>query len=93
MYFTGNDGLQNIFDCQPTFSTLQSQKNKGTDYILSWKSRGLYSFTLFPHCTHFLHSIKFFGDKIGIKVDKDHLVVEQNNCTTKKCWLSKSVLF
>ena len=83
MYFTGNDGLQNIFVCQPTFRTFQSQKDKGTDYILSLKSRGLYSFTLFPQCTHFLHGIKFFGDKIGIKVDKNHLVVEQNNYTTK----------
>ena len=38
IYFTGDDGLQNKFVYQPTFSTLQLQKEKGIDYILSWKS-------------------------------------------------------
>ena len=38
IYFTGDDGLQNMFVYQPTFSTLQLQKEKGIDYILSSKS-------------------------------------------------------
>ena len=29
MYFTDNDGLQNMFVYQPTLSTLQLQKGKG----------------------------------------------------------------
>ena len=35
MYFTGDNDLQNMFVYQPTFSTLQLQKNKDTDYIIS----------------------------------------------------------
>ena len=39
---------QNVFFHHPTFSSLQLQKDKGTDYILSCKSKGLYNCTLFP---------------------------------------------
>ena len=53
--------------------------NKGTDYILSWKSKGLYTSKLKQLYIAFLHSIKLSGYGIGIKLDKDPLVVEQNN--------------
>ena len=33
--------------------------------------------------TGFLHSIKLSGYRMGIKLDKDPLAVEQNNYTTK----------
>ena len=34
MYFVGDDGSQNMFVYQPTLDTLESKKDKGTDYIL-----------------------------------------------------------
>ena len=39
MYFTGDDGLQNMFAYQPTFTTVQFQKDKDTDHSLRWKSK------------------------------------------------------
>ena len=33
--FFGDDGSQNMFVCQPIFSLLQLQRDKGTDYTLS----------------------------------------------------------
>ena len=41
----GDHSSQNMFDYQPTFSTLQTKK-KGTDYNLSWRSKRLYSSSL-----------------------------------------------
>ena len=39
MLFTSNDESQDTFFYQPT---LELKKDKGTDYILSSKSKGLY---------------------------------------------------
>ena len=58
IYFTSNDGSQNTFVYQPTFDTLELKKDKGTDYVLSWKSKGVYNSKLKPFYTAFLHSIK-----------------------------------
>ena len=58
IYFTSNDGFQNPFVYQPTLDTLELNKDKGTDYILSWKSKGVYTSKLKPLYTAFLHSIK-----------------------------------
>ena len=58
MYFTGDDGLQNMSNYQPKFSMLQLQKDKDTNYLRSWKSEILYSFTFSPQYNCFLHSIK-----------------------------------
>ena len=43
----------------------------------------MYNSKLKPLYTAFLHSIKISGYKMGIKFDKDHLAVEQNNYMTK----------
>ena len=83
MYFASNDGSQNTFVYQPTLDTLELKKDKGTDYVLSWKSNGVYNSKLKPLYTAFLHSIKLSGYKMGIKFDKDPLAVEQNNYLTK----------
>ena len=66
---------------QPTSSRVQLKKDKGTDYVISWKSKGVDS--SFSTTQSFLHKIKFSGYKIGIKFDKEPLVVEQNNYVTK----------
>ena len=78
MYFASNESLQNIFVYQ-----LQSQKDKGVDYVISWKSKGSYNFILFPQYTHFLDIIKIFGYKIGVKFNRHPLVVKQNKYATK----------
>ena len=65
IYFTSNDGSQNTFVYQPIFDTLELKKDKGTDYVLSWKSKGVYNSKLKPFYTAFLHSIKLSGYRIG----------------------------
>ena len=79
MYFTSNGRSQNIFVYQPTLDTVELKRDKGTDYVLSWKSNGLYNSKLKPLHTASLNSIKLTGHKIGIKFNKDPLAVEQNN--------------
>ena len=83
MYFTSIDGSQNTFVYQPKLDTLELKKDKGTYYVLSWKSKGVYTSKLKPLYSAFLHSIKLSGYKMGIKFDKDPSAVEQNNYLTK----------
>ena len=79
IYFTSNDGSQNTFVQQPTLDTLELEKDNSIDYVLSWKSSGIYNSKLKPLYTAFLHLIKLFGYRMIIKFDKDLLAVEQNN--------------
>ena len=83
MFFPSNDGSQNTFVYQATLHPLQSKRENGTDYILSWKSKGVYNSKPKPLYTTFLHSIKLSRYRMGIELDKDHLTVEQNNYLTK----------
>ena len=62
---------------------LELKKDKVIDYVFSWKSKGVYNPKLKPLYTTFLHSVKLFGYKMGIKFDKDSLAVEQSNYLTK----------
>ena len=41
IYFINNDGSQNMLIYQPTVDTLELKKDKGTDYVLRWKSKGV----------------------------------------------------
>ena len=61
MYFANNDGSQNTFVYQPTLDTLELKKDKGIDYVLSWKSNGVYNSKLKLLYTAFLHTIKLSG--------------------------------
>ena len=83
IYFTSNDGSQNTFDHQPTLHNLELNKVKGTDYVLNWKSNGVYNFKLKLLYTIVLHSIKLFGYRMRRKFDEDPLAVEQSNYLTK----------
>ena len=56
---------------------------KNTDYVLSWKSKGVFISKLKPLYTTLLKSIKLSEYRIGIKLEKDLLAVEQNNHFTK----------
>ena len=84
MYFTSNDGSQNIFVYQLVLDKLElKKKDEGTDYILNWKSKGAYTSKLKPLLRAFSHSKKLSGYRMRIKFDKNPLAVEQNNYTTK----------
>ena len=63
IYFTSNDRSQNN---QPTLDTLELKKLKCTDYVLSWKSKGVFNSKLKPLYTTFLNSIKLSEYRIGI---------------------------
>ena len=83
MCFTGNDGSQNTFVYQPTIDMLEFKKGKGTEYVLSWKSNGIFNSKLKPLYTALLYSINLSGYKMGKKIGKGPLAVEQNNYLTK----------
>ena len=76
MYFTSNDESQNTFVYQLILDALKLKKDKSNDYVLSWKSNGVYNSKLNPIYIAFLHIIRLYGYKIGIKFDKDLLDVE-----------------
>ena len=81
IYFTSNDGSQNTCVYQPTLDTLELIK--GSDYVISWKSKRVFNSKLKPLLTVFFNSIKFSEFKIGMKFDKDPLAAEQNKNLTK----------
>ena len=68
-YITSNAGSQDTFVYQPTLDTLES--TEGTDYIISWKSKGVFNSKLKPLFTVFFNSIKLSECSLGIKFDKD----------------------
>ena len=72
-----------MFVYQPTLGTLELKKDKSIDYVLSWKSKGVYTSELKPVYTAFLHSIKLCGYRMGIKCYKGPLAVEQSNQLSK----------
>ena len=81
--FFGDDGSQNRFVYQLILDTLELNKDKSTDYVLSRKSKEVHTFKLNLLKIAFLYSIKLSGYKVGIKFDKDPFVVEKDNCATK----------
>ena len=69
MYFINDDGSQYMFVYQPTLDTLELEKDNGSDYVLSWKSKGVYTSNIKPLYTVFFHSIKLYGCRMGIELD------------------------
>ena len=65
---TSNDGSQNTFIYQPTLDSLELKKDKGADYVLSWKSKGVFNSQLKPLYTAFLNSLKLSEYRIEIKL-------------------------
>ena len=49
------------------FYTVEFKKDKGADYGLSWKSKGVYTPKLKMLYTVFLNNIKLFGYKVRKK--------------------------
>ena len=64
MYFTSHDGSQNTFFYQIALNILELKIDKGTDYILTWKSNGVYNSKRKPLCT--TTSIKLSKYTMGI---------------------------
>ena len=56
IYFTSNDGSQNTFVYQPTLDALEV--TKGTDYVISWKSKEVFNSKLKPLYTVVFNSLK-----------------------------------
>ena len=74
MYFTSNDGSQNKFVYQPTLDTSKSSKDKCVDYLLTWKSKGVYNSKPKSLYSAFLYSIKvsgYNGNGIKMNVNKN----------------------
>ena len=72
--FVGVDGFQKMFVYQSTFNMVELKKDKGTDYIISWKSEGLFESKLFPLHGTFLPNTKYFGYKIGMRFNNNSFV-------------------
>ena len=72
-----------MFVYQPIFNTLELKDGKVTNYVIGYKSKGVYTSKVKPLCTTFLHDIKFPACRIEMQFSKDVLLVEQNNHATK----------
>ena len=70
-----------MFVYLPIFIMLQLQRHKGV--ILLVGNQSGYNSILSPLHTAFLHKIKPFPNEMGIKFDKESLVVTQNNYANK----------
>ena len=71
-------------EVQRKLNTLTTKHhNFCTDFVLSWKSKGVYNSKLKPLHTAFLHSLKLSEYKMRIKFDKDPLTVDQNIYASK----------
>ena len=62
---------------------LELQEDKSIQYVIGWKSKGVYTYKLTPLYTVFVHNIKLSGCKIEIRFNMIVFVVEQNNNATK----------
>ena len=83
MCFIGDDGSHNIVVYQSTISTYKLEKDKGTNYVLIWKSKGIYSSQRKPLYTAFWHSRTRSAYRMRTIFDKDCVAFKQNNCATK----------
>ena len=77
MYFTSNDGSENMFVYQPTFNMLELRKDKITEYVIGWKSKGVHNSKCIALRGAFLPNIKHFSKKIGKQFNC-------SSCTTKQ---------
>ena len=55
-HFFGDDGFQNMFAHEPTFSTLFFFFSKGSDFAIAWKSEGLFKSKILPHKTFWIRN-------------------------------------
>ena len=55
-----DDGSQNMFPYQPRSKMLELKPDKGTDYVISWKSKGVHNFKPVALNGDYLRNIKYF---------------------------------
>ena len=59
VYFTSDDESPNMFVYQPTFNVLELTKDKSTEYVIGWISRGVYNSKLIAlHGTFLLNILE-----------------------------------
>ena len=71
-----------MFVYQPTLSMLEL-KEDNIEYIIAWKSKGLFKSNLKPILNPLPPTIKQFGYKVAIPLVNNSLIVENNNYLTK----------
>ena len=75
----GDDDFQNMFFYHTTFDMLELKKDKGTDYILGWNSKGVFTSKLKP-----LYMLYMLPEcNLETRFVEDPLAVEWNNYVTK----------
>ena len=74
-----------MFVYQPKLNTLELREDKGTYYILSWKSKVVSTFKLKPLHTVLLQGIRLSGYRMGTKFDKAFLAVEPKQLRDQNC--------
>ena len=67
-----------MFVYPPTFNVLELKIDKDPEYIIGWKSKGVYNSKLIALHGALLSNVNDFGNKIGIQINNAPLVVEQN---------------
>ena len=66
LYFTSDDGFQNMFFYQTTFNMIK-YKNSSAEYVINWKVKGVYNNKLIALDNYFLPNMKYFNKNIGIQ--------------------------
>ena len=65
-----------MFVYQPIINVLKLKNDKRTEYIISWKSKGIYNSKLIGLHGTFLPNVKYFRNKIGIQFNSTPLVIQ-----------------
>ena len=71
-----------MFVYQPTFSTIKDN-NTRPEYVISWRSKGLYITKLPPVNNDLLPKKVYFNRKIALQFDSTPLIVDQNDLIAK----------
>ena len=76
-----------MFVYQPIFNMLELRKDKDTDYVIGWKSKGLFESKFFPWHGAFLPNIKYIGYKIVVQFSFSYRTkqLHDHNCQCLHC--------
>ena len=81
-----------MFVYQAAFSTLTLKEDKGSEYVIAWKSKGLFKTELYPLHYASLPNLKHLGYKIGTQLNTTPLVRDKNKYVTKFVKLTLSMI-
>ena len=77
MYFRSDDGYQNIFVYQATFNLLEFKIDKGAEYVIGWKSKGVHNSELIALRGAFSRNMKYSK--------KEYNLIEQKQLQNENC--------